>query len=108
MAFGTARKFEERTNDPGAGVLGGANTEPSTRFVLFVLFLVSGFSGLVYQVVWVRLAFAAFGITTPVLSVVISVFMLVLSLGAWCGGRSVKPLARKTVFSALWFYAGTE
>jgi spermidine synthase len=108
MAFGTARKFEERTNDPGAGVLSGANTEPSTRFVLFVLFLVSGFSGLVYQVVWVRLAFAAFGITTPVLSVVISVFMLGLSLGASAGGRSVQFLVRKTGLSALWFYAATE
>ncbi len=33
-----------------------------------MLFFVSGFSGLIYQVVWVRLAFASFGIITPVLS----------------------------------------
>jgi len=79
-----------------------------TRRLLFVLFLVSGFSGLVYQVVWVRLAFASFGIIMPVLSVFVSVFMLGLSVGAWAGGQSIKFLVRKTGGSALWFYAGTE
>jgi spermidine synthase len=108
MAFETARKFEERTSELGTDVLCGSNTKQFTRLVLFFLFLVSGFSGLVYQVVWVRLAFASFGITTPVLSVVISVFMLGLSLGAWAAGRSIKFLARKTGLSALWFYAGAE
>jgi len=39
------------------------------RPLAFLLFVVSGFCGLVYQIVWLRLAFAAFGIVTPVLSV---------------------------------------
>lgn len=108
MAFRTASNFEEKTSGLGTDVLCGPNKKRFTRFVLFVLFLVSGFSGLVYQVVWVRLAFASFGIITPVLSMVVSVFMLGLSLGAWAGGRSVKFLVRKTGLSALWFYAGTE
>ena len=43
----------------------------------------SGFCGLLYQVVWLRLAFAAFGVITPVLSIVLSVFMFGLSLGSW-------------------------
>jgi spermidine synthase len=79
-----------------------------TRRLLFVLFLVSGFSGLVYQVVWVRLAFASFGIIPPVLSVVVSVFMLGLALGAWAGGYLIKFLLHKTGWSALSFYAGIE
>ena len=108
MAFGIAKRVEETTSDLGTDILCGSNTEEFTRLVLFVLFSVSGFSGLVYQVVWVRLAFASFGITTPVLSMVVSVFMLGLSLGAWAGGQSVKLLVRKTGLSALWFYAGTE
>ena len=108
MAFGTARKFEERTSDLVTDVLCGSNTKQFPRLILFVLFFMSGFSGLVYQVVWVRLAFASFGIITPVLSMVVSVFMLGLSLGAWAGGRSVKFLVCKTGLSALWFYAGTE
>jgi spermidine synthase len=69
-----------------------------------LLFFLSGFSSLVYQVVWTRMAFASFGIIAPVLSVVISVFMLGLSLGAWLGGRSVNALTTKTRSSAIVFY----
>jgi spermidine synthase len=78
------------------------------RHRLFVLFFLSGFCGLVYQVVWTRLAFASFGIITPVMSVVISVFMLGLSLGAWAGGRFIPVLVRRTGLSAIFFYAAAE
>ena len=57
------------------------------RPVLFGLFFCSGFSSLIYQVVWLRLAFAHFGIITPVVSVVVSVFMLGLGAGSLLAGR---------------------
>ena len=75
---------------------------------LFLLFFVSGFCGLLYQLVWIRLAYASFGIITPVLSVIISVFMLGLSLGAWAGGALIELLARKTKLSPAVFYAAAE
>jgi spermidine synthase len=75
---------------------------------LFALFFISGFCGLLYQVIWVRLAFASFGIITPVLSVVISVFMLGLCLGSWSGGRMIKPLTRRLNLSPLYCYALAE
>lgn len=78
------------------------------RQILFLLFFISGFSSLVYQVVWTRMAFAAFGIIAPVLSVVISVFMLGLCIGAWAGGRSIEWLTTKTRSSAIVFYMSTE
>src|SRR5438105_1839127 len=78
------------------------------RKLLFLLFFLSGFSSLVYQVVWTRIAFASFGIIAPVLSVVISVFMLGLSLGAWLGGRLIDALTTKTRSSAIVFYMLTE
>jgi spermidine synthase/MFS family permease len=78
------------------------------RRVLFFLFFLSGFSSLVYQVVWTRMAFASFGIITPVLSVVLSVFMLGLAAGSWAGGRWITPLTAKTGWSAAFFYAGAE
>jgi spermidine synthase len=81
---------------------------PFTRRVLFFLFFVSGFSSLVYQVVWTRLAFASFGIITPVLSVVLSVFMLGLAVGSWAGGRWIPALVKKSGLSAAFFYAGAE
>ena len=79
-----------------------------TRRILFLLFFISGFCSLVYQMVWTRLAFASFGIITPVLSVVLSVFMLGLAAGSWAGGRGVAGLARATGLSPIFFYAGAE
>jgi spermidine synthase len=79
-----------------------------TRRVLFFLFFLSGYSSLIYQVVWTRMAFASFGIITPVLSVVLSVFMLGLAVGSWAGGRWIPMLARKSGLSAAFFYAGAE
>src|SRR5438477_3807105 len=83
-------------------------TKNFSRWILFVFFFVSGFCSLVYQIVWTRLAFASFGIIAPVLSVVLSVFMLGLALGSWAGGRMIVPLARRTGRSAILFYATAE
>jgi spermidine synthase len=80
----------------------------STRRLLFCFFFISGFSGLVYQVVWTRMAFASFGIISPVLSVVISMFMLGLSVGAWAGGRWIQALTKNTGWSAIGYYAVAE
>jgi spermidine synthase len=77
------------------------------RAFFFVLFLVSGACSLVYQVVWLRLSMAAFGVTTPMVSIVIATFMAGLALGSWAAGR----LARKPVPSSaipLRFYALAE
>jgi len=78
------------------------------RRLLFLLFFVSGFCGLVYQVVWTRLAFASFGIITPVLSIVISTFMAGLSIGAWAAGRWIGNWVRRTGLSAMFFYSCAE
>lgn len=53
----------------------------------FVFFCVSGFCSLVYEVVWLRLAMAQYGVTTPLVSIVLSVFMAGLALGSWGAGR---------------------
>ena len=52
----------------------------------FGVFVVSGFCGLVYEVVWVRLAMASFGVTTALVAIVLSMFMAGLGLGSWCAG----------------------
>ena len=78
------------------------------RATLFALFIVSGFCGLLYQVVWLRLAFAAFGIITPVVSVVVSVFMLGLAVGSVAAGQAAAVFARRTGRSALYLYAIAE
>jgi predicted membrane-bound spermidine synthase len=76
--------------------------------ILFLLFLLSGFCSLIYQVVWLRLAFAHFGIVTPVLSVVLSVFMLGLGAGSLLGGRLASTLSRRLGVSPAVLYGAAE
>jgi predicted membrane-bound spermidine synthase len=61
--------------------------------IFFLFFLISGFCGLLYEVVWARLAMASFGVTMTVISVVLSVFMAGLALGSWLAGWP--PLLRR-------------
>ncbi len=63
---------------------------------------------MLYQVVWLRLAFAAFGIVTPVISVLISVFMAGLFIGSWAGGKWINILIEKTRLSPIFFYGLAE
>ena len=78
------------------------------RKLLFALFFLSGFCGLTYQVVWVRMALASFGVITPVLSIVISVFMFGLFAGSWLAGKAAAPFVARTRLSAIWLYALAE
>ncbi len=70
----------------------------------FAFFLVSGFCSLVYEVVWLRLAMAGFGVTTPTVSIVLSVFMAGLAAGSWAAGRLARRLAgsRRTTLIRLY------
>ena len=78
------------------------------RHLVFLLFFVSGLCGLCYEIVWVRLAMASFGAITPVVSVVISVFMGGLAVGAWAGGWWVGAISRRFRVSPLALYGLTE
>ena len=55
---------------------------------LALLFLASGFSALVYQIVWLRLLALVFGVTVYAASAVLTSFMAGLALGSWLGGRA--------------------
>src|SRR5215470_269022 len=74
----------------------------------FGFFVVSGFCSLVYEVVWLRLAMAGFGVTTPFVSIVLSVFMAGLALGSWAAGRLTRRLDAGSALLALRLYAAVE
>lgn len=57
--------------------------------LLLILFFLSGFTGLVYEVVWVRLFTGVFGNTTYAVTAVLAAFMAGLSLGGYLFGRLV-------------------
>lgn len=72
----------------------------------FAFFVVSGFCGLIYEVVWLRLAVASFGVTTALVSIVISMFMAGLGLGSWAAGALTRRAGDARV--ALRLYALAE
>ena len=85
--------------------LGDLRKGNATPLGFFVFFIASGFCSLLYQVVWLRLAMASFGVTAPMVSIVLSLFMAGLALGSWGAGRLV---AARPGWSALRLYALSE
>jgi spermidine synthase len=56
---------------------------------LYLLFFLSGISGLMYEVVWVRMLTRILGSTVYATSTVLAAFMAGLALGSWLAGRHV-------------------
>jgi spermidine synthase len=52
-----------------------------------LLFLVSGFAALIYQIVWQRALFTAFGVNIESITIVVAVFMFGLGVGSLVGGK---------------------
>jgi predicted membrane-bound spermidine synthase len=75
-------------------------------FLLF--FFLSGLCSLVYEVVWLRLAMASFGVTTPTVSIVVSVFMGGMAAGSWAAGRLSSRIEHRLPATSLRLYAGAE
>ncbi len=74
----------------------------------FLFFLISGFCSLVYEVVWLRLAMARFGVTTPMVSIVLSVFMAGLGIGSWAGGAVMRRFSMSRAAAPLRLYGVLE
>ncbi len=74
----------------------------------FIFFLVSGLCSILYEIVWLRLAMAQFGVTSALASIVISVFMAGLGLGSWGSGRLIRKYENRVSVPALRLYALAE
>ena len=57
------------------------------RLFLYLLFFLSGMAALAYQVMWQRLLFAWFGVDIESMTVIVSVFMSGIGVGAYLGGQ---------------------
>src|SRR5215467_13377741 len=55
--------------------------------ILYVIFFLSGATGLVYEVIWVRLTGLVFGNTSHAISTVLGAFMAGLAFGSWKLGQ---------------------
>jgi spermidine synthase len=74
----------------------------------FLFFLVSGFCSILYEVVWLRLAMAQFGVTTALTSIVLSTFMAGLGLGSWASGCLIRKYENRIKIPAIRLYALAE
>lgn len=75
------------------GVALAASADKTRRTAFFaskewlaVLFFFSGFAALIYQIVWQRLLYSIYGINIESITIIVSIFMLGLGVGALGGG----------------------
>jgi spermidine synthase len=76
----------------------------STRWLITgiaALFFLSGFSALIYQVLWLRLLSLVFGVTVHAATTVVAAFMTGLALGSIWAGRLAHRLRRPLAGFAL-------
>lgn len=85
--------------EPRSGISPPAKTFAWLFPCVVVLFFASGFSSLVYQVVWTRMLVLVFGATTFATSTVLAIFMGGLALGSFAAGRISDRLQRPL----LWY-----
>jgi spermidine synthase/MFS family permease len=73
-----------------------------------IFFFLSGLCSIVYELVWLRLAMAKFGVTTALVSIVLSVFMAGLGAGSWIAGRATRRYGDRIKFPVLRLYGVIE
>src|SRR5262245_906053 len=74
--------------DLTAGEKAASRSDPLARWTraLCVLFFLSGFPALIYQLTWQRALFRIFGVNIESVTIVVTAFMLGLGLGSLAGG----------------------
>src|SRR3954453_2115205 len=65
---------------------------------LYVLFFLSGISGLMYEVVWVRLLTRILGSTVYATSTALAAFMTGLAVGSFLSGRFIDRVRRPLIW----------
>ncbi len=76
-------QLDTQLANPSAG---RSNLYSSVGYLAF-LFLISGFAALIYQIVWQRTLFAAFGVNIESTTIIVCLFMFGLGIGSFVGGH---------------------
>ncbi|MFP4378906.1 MAG: fused MFS/spermidine synthase [Candidatus Sumerlaeia bacterium] len=69
--------------------------------IVFIFFLLSGMSGLIYEVIWTRVLLTIFGATLYAVSTVLAAFMGGLALGSLIGGKLADGMKRPLRFYGM-------
>lgn len=77
---------------PSPSELRSSSLSDQKLWVYYVLFFLSGFPALLYQIIWQRALFTLFGADIESVTLIVTVFMLGLGLGSLLGGKlSARP-----------------
>ncbi|HEY6302636.1 MAG TPA: fused MFS/spermidine synthase [Terriglobales bacterium] len=87
---------------------GETSLAPSDRGWYFAFFFTSGFCSILYELIWLRLAMAQFGVTTAMISIVLSTFMAGLGVGSWVSGHLLRKYGQRLTSRPLRVYAIAE
>lgn len=99
---------------PSEHAYGNRLAETSLLNWYFLFFFLSGFCSVLYELVWLRSSMANFGVTTAMVSIVLSVFMAGIGLGSLVAGkwitRNVAPGRRPAlrVYALIELLIGTS
>jgi predicted membrane-bound spermidine synthase len=88
--------------------IGSLAKRDTTRFY-YLLFFLSGFPALLYQIVWQRTLFTLYGVNIESVTMIVTVFMLGLGLGSLAGGwlSARKGIRLLLAFGLIEFSVGT-
>ena len=73
-----------------------------------IFFFLSGLCSVLYELIWLRLAMAHFGVTTACVSIVLSMFMAGLGIGSAGAGTWIRRHGEELRFRPLALYALSE
>jgi len=101
--------MDEFVRDPSAVTATADAGQPPARpetglWPYYLLFFISGFPALIYQIVWQRALFTLYGVNIESVTMVVTAFMLGLGLGSLAGGW----LSRQTWVRLLLAYGAIE
>ena len=97
---------KNKMNDPAFFKDSSATSNRSVTTAVYALFFLSGFCGLVYEIVWVRRFAVNFGNTTYAITVVLAAFMAGLAAGSRLFGKLADSPSR--THSLLTYYGWME
>ena len=98
QSFWAVYCFLEKESDTGA-----ANFLKKRDIHLLMLFFISGFAALIYQICWQRLLFHSFGVNIESVTIIVSIFMFGLGAGSLLGGFLSKKFPQHLI--PLFFFA---
>lgn len=73
--------------NPNISAIPASQEKTAVLKPFYLLFFISGFPALLYQIVWQRALFTIYGVNVQSVTVIVTVFMLGLGLGSLAGGR---------------------